>query len=243
MDATKKRSFVGGIMKEKSSRDRFSIIIAIAIIAFGLFILLHNIFPAISIGFYVWPFVPVLLGFILINLGFNFHEGAMFFFCSIGTMTMIAGFILFVNAFLKDPYLWSYAWALIFPFGLGVGRKIAMRYSEDKTRRYTGNDLVILGVIFFLIGGLIFELVFRNKVIMDHAGGQITIGYILVCLGIYILVPKDYHFKKELFEQMNEKTSSFFRSNRSEYTEEEIFSEPPANKPSQEDVDDYLVDE
>ena len=230
-------------MKEKSSRDRFSVIIAIAIIVFGLFILLHNIFPAISIWFYVWPLVPVLLGFILINMGFNFHEGAMYFFCSIGTMTILAGFILFVNAFLRDPYLWSYSWALIFPFGYGLGRKIAIRNSNNGVRRYNGNDLVILGILFFLIGGLVFELVFRNTVIMDHVGGQITVGYILVCLGIYILVPKDYHFKKELFEQVNEKTSSFFRSDQSDKSVKEESSESNDKEPTEEDVDDFLVNE
>jgi glucan phosphoethanolaminetransferase (alkaline phosphatase superfamily) len=216
-------------MQTKKKRDRFNLFFGIIVVAAGIFFLLQNLFPTMAVWDFFWPILPILLGLTLIQMGSLFHDGGRSFFVLIGSMLMMAGLLLLIQNYIKHPYWWSYAWPLIFPGAFGIGQIICSRNGTRKNTFHNGLSFLIIGIVFFLFGLLLFQYVFRNSLFNEGMRSQLNYGFMMVCLGIFILLPKKYCFNQHV-------THSFSRA------KENLFSTQEKSK-SQSSNTDYTATE
>lgn len=249
-------------MQTKKKRDRFNLFFGIVVVAAGVFFLLQNMFPNIAIWAYFWPILPIVLGLTLIQMGRLFHDGGKSFFVVTGSMLMMAGALILVHNFWKTPYWWSYAWPLVFPGAFGIGQIVAGTYGSRKNSIHNGVSLLILGVVFFLLGMLLFQFLFKNALFNDITRTQLNHGFIMVCLGIFILFPKKIYFDPHISQHFSQVKKAFFtgdeknrkstqNKNRDFIMQEELITENnPPNQQTEvttekniepEEVDDFLT--
>lgn len=187
-------------MQTKRNNDRFNLFLGIIVIVAGVFFLLQNLFPQMPLWSYFWPLLPIVLGLTLIQMGSMFRDGGRPFFLITGSMLIMAGLLILLQNFLKSPYWWSYAWTLIFPGAFGVGQIICGKISSRKKMINSGISLLVLGIVFFIVGLVLFQFVFQNAYVTDSTRTQLNYGFVLVCLGIFILTPKKFYFESPNFD-------------------------------------------
>jgi hypothetical protein len=186
-------------MPIKKNSDRFNLFLGIIVIVAGVFFLLQNLFPHMPLWSYFWPLLPIVLGLTLIQMGSMFRDGGRPFFIITGSMLIIAGLLIFIQSFLQNPYWWSYAWTLVFPGAFGIGQIICGNASSRKKVNYSGISLLALGIVFFIVGLVLFQFVFQNAFVTDSTRTQLNYGFILVCLGIFMLTPKKFYLESSNF--------------------------------------------
>ncbi len=187
-------------MQTKKNNDRFNLFLGIIVIVAGVFFLLQNLFPHMFLWSYFWPLLPIVLGLTLIQMGSTFRDGGRPFFLITGSMLIMAGLLILIQSFLQNPYWWSYAWTLIFPGAFGVGQIICGSVSSRKKINNSGISLFVLGIVFFIVGLILFQFVFQNAFVTDTTRTQLNYGFILVCLGIFILTPKKFYLESSNFD-------------------------------------------
>jgi uncharacterized membrane protein HdeD (DUF308 family) len=203
----KEKSFIGGTdMQKKRNNDRFNLFLGIIVIVAGVFFLLQNLFPQMPLWSYFWPLLPIVLGLTLIQMGSMFSDGGRPFFLITGSMLIMAGLLILLQSFLQNPYWWSYAWTLIFPGAFGVGQIICGQISSRKKINNSGISLLVLGIVFFVVGLVLFQFVYQNAYVTDSIRTQLNYGFVLVCLGIFILTPKKFYLESSNFD-----TKRFFQ--------------------------------
>jgi hypothetical protein len=197
-------------MQIKKKHDRFNLFFGIIVVAAGIFFLLQNLFPNIAVWDFFWPILPILLGLTLIQMGTLFHDGGRSFFVLVGSMLMMAGLLILIQNFIKHPYWWSYAWPLIFPGAFGIGQIICSMNGSRKNTFHNGLSFFIIGIVFFAFGWLLFQVVFRNSLFNEGMRSQLNYGFMLVCLGIFILLPKKYCFNQHVTHSFSRAKENFF---------------------------------
>ncbi len=227
-------------MQKKRNNDRFNLFLGIIVIVAGVFFLLQNLFPQMPLWSYFWPLLPIVLGLTLIQMGSMFRDGGRPFFLITGSMLIMAGLLILLQSFLQNPYWWSYAWTLIFPGAFGVGQIICGRISSRKKINNSGISLLVLGIVFFIVGLVLFQFVFQNAYVNDSTRTQLNYGFVLVCLGIFILTPKKFYLESSRF------TSSHFFTKRAQNEQEnpeESFSDVPYTTEEYQNESTVEVDE
>jgi hypothetical protein len=71
----------------------------------------------------------------------------------------MAGVILLYQSTADDFESWAYAWALVFPTSIGLGRMIYGSLKERKDMVASGGRSALIGATLFVVGAFFFELV------------------------------------------------------------------------------------
>jgi hypothetical protein len=112
-----------------------------------------------DIGHYAWPSFIIIPGLLLFLASFVFEQRIGIKLAMFSAMVATAGGILFVQNVFDVYASWAYAWALIAPTSIGMGKLTygLLRGMRDEVKR--GLSLSGIGFAMFLIGGFFFELV------------------------------------------------------------------------------------
>ncbi|HPJ12145.1 MAG TPA: DUF5668 domain-containing protein [Caldisericia bacterium] len=224
-------------MQKKRNTDRFNLFLGIIVIVAGVFFLLQNLFPQMPLWSYFWPLLPIVLGLTLIQMGSMFSDGGRPFFLITGSMLIMAGLLILLQSFLQNPYWWSYAWTLIFPGAFGVGQIICGKISSRKKINNSGISLLVLGIVFFVVGLVLFQFVYQNAYVTDSIRTQLNYGFVLVCLGIFILTPKKFYLESSRFTVnrfFTDRIQNEQEKSEESFSDESIMTEEYQNESSNE---------
>lgn len=155
----------------------------VALIAFGVLILIGQIFQRTNFWGAFWPFFPIALGVIFYVVMFAGGKSAAPFAIPATIITMIGLILLFQN--LTGYWeTWAYAWALIV-FSVGLGIYIAGLWGDKASDRRGGMDVMKVGLILFIIFGALMELLFSN--FLSRNVMQYLFPALMILLGVYLI--------------------------------------------------------
>lgn len=171
------------------SQRRFSIVLGVILVLFGVFILAVQFIPALG-GWitltFSWPWIIIGVGLFLFLLALFTGTPGMAVPASI--VTGIGGILYWQNA-VENFASWSYAWSLI-PGFAGIGRIIAGLLGEDRRRSIQeGINMILVSLVLFAIFGSIF------------GGFQILGQYwpvLLILLGVWFLLQALFRTRKSI---------------------------------------------
>ena len=143
---------------EPQKRNAGAIAGGVALIAFGLLVLLGQIFARTDFWKNMWPIFPIALGVIFYVVMFAGGKGAAGFAIPATIITMIGLILLFQN--LTGQWeTWSYAWALVFPTSIGLGLLIKGLWEEREPDVRQGRQMVLVGLIIFVAAAVFFAVI------------------------------------------------------------------------------------
>jgi hypothetical protein len=133
-----------------------------------------------------WPLFIIIPGLTLMVVGF----------VSVGSVATIPGGILtmlgVVLAYTSstgDWPFWAYGWALVTPFGIGLGMYLQALRDHDQVALRTGRSLLAIGVMIFLVGFVLFESILGISG-RDYFGpaGKAALPLLLILVGAILLM-------------------------------------------------------
>jgi hypothetical protein len=106
-----------------------------------------------------WPFFVIIPGLAVSGAGLVAGGTTGERITPLGSaLTMVGVILLYQNA--TDHFeSWAYAWALVFPTSIGLGRMLYGSLQGSKVMVATGGRWALAGTVLFLIGAFFFELV------------------------------------------------------------------------------------
>ncbi len=165
-----------------------AIVWGVILIALGVLFLLQELFN-LDVWHYAWPFlliVPGLLCFAAMALGGK-NSGGLAIPGSI--LTMVGLLLLYQNTFDRFES-WAYAWALIFPTSIGIGRFIEGWWSDRPELRANGIAMVRSGLVLFLILAAFFELVLNLGGFFREDTARFAFPALLILIGVLLLLSR-----------------------------------------------------
>lgn len=170
-----------------SSRNKLGIILGAILIGAGALFLIAELTGLASFGL-LWPMIIMLVGagfFIGMFIGGPEAGGLAI----PGSIILTVGLILLIqNAF--DLWItWSYAWALIIS-AVGLGLVIFGAYSDKRDLRESGVKLINLGLVLFVVFGLIASLLWNAAGVTNTGYG--FFGLMMSLIGLYLLIHRAY---------------------------------------------------
>jgi hypothetical protein len=130
---------------------------ALLVILGGLF-LVAQVFD-IDVGRFTWPFLIILPGVLLLAFGVATEGGAGEALAVLGSITTVTGALLLFQSTFDYYQSWAYAWALVFPTSIGLGRMIHGTIRRNPQAVRAGTTLAAVGVALFLVGAFFFEMI------------------------------------------------------------------------------------
>ncbi len=112
-----------------------------------------------DLGRFGWPFFVIIPGLAVSGVGLAAGGPTGERVTPLGAAVTMTGVILLYQSTVDHFQSWAYAWALVFPTSIGLGR---LAYGSLKGREElvaTGRRLALVGVVLFLVGAFFFELV------------------------------------------------------------------------------------
>ena len=133
-----------------------------------------------------WPLFIIIPGLTLMVIGF-FWLGAPATIPG-GIVTML-GLVLAYSNSSGHWAVWAYAWALVAPFGVGLGMYLQALRDRDHTALESGRTLLFVGLMIFLIGFVLFESILGVSG-RDTFGpfGKAALPLLLILVGVILLV-------------------------------------------------------
>jgi hypothetical protein len=182
-------------MASRHSNGAFSALAGISLVLIGVVFLAQQFFGD-SLNFiswsFLWPLFVVVpgLAFFAAMLQGGKRSGA---FAIPGSIITITGVLLFYQNATGHWQSWAYAWALIAPTGVGIGRIIQGRWSENPFANRGGRRLVAIGLTLFIVGAIFFELVLNISGFASGLVGQLVLPILLIATGAYLVMSKRPH--------------------------------------------------
>jgi hypothetical protein len=165
-------------------RGGSSTALGIVLVVLGLFALGVVVF-GIDLTSYGWPLFVIIPGLTLLVLGFvGLGPGA-----SIpgGILTML-GLVLAYQSSSGDWPSWAFAWALVAPFGVGLGMYLQALRDRDPAALRRGRNLMFAGAITFMIGFVFFESILGISGNDYGIFGKAALPALLIVIGVILLV-------------------------------------------------------
>lgn len=133
-----------------------------------------------------WPLFIIIPGLTLLVVGF-FNIGAVATIPG-GLLTML-GVVLAYTSSTGDWPFWAYGWALVVPFGIGLGMYLQALRDHDQHALRSGRTLMAIGVMIFLVGFVLFESILGISG-RDYFGpaGKAALPLLLILVGVVLLV-------------------------------------------------------
>jgi hypothetical protein len=141
----------------ETNRNRGSLFIGIILIVAGVLFLLSRIVGMNGWGAF-WPFIVIAVGaafFVGMALGGR-SAGVL---AIPGSIIVMVGLILLLQSWLAIWETWAYAWTLIV-CAVGLGIAFFGMWSDQPDLRNSGWGLARLGLVLFVVFGVLFEFIF-----------------------------------------------------------------------------------
>jgi hypothetical protein len=159
--------------------------IGIVLVVIGIFALVV-VLSGVDFTESGWPLFIIIPGLTLLVVGFVSVGAA----ATIpgGVLTML-GVVLAYSSATGDWPVWAYAWALVAPFGIGLGMYLQALRDHDQHALRSGRTLLFVGVMIFLIGFVLFESILGISG-RDYFGpvGKAALPLLLILVGVILLV-------------------------------------------------------
>jgi hypothetical protein len=179
-------------MTSGHSKGAFSSLAGVALVLIGLIFLAQQFFGE-WLGFlswsFLWPLFVVIPGLAFFAAMLQGGKGASALAIP-GSIITMTGVLLFYQNATGHWQSWAYAWALIAPTGVGFGRIIQGRRSENPFARREGRRLVAIGITLFLVGAIFFELVLNISGFASGLIGQLVLPVLLIVTGAFLVMSR-----------------------------------------------------
>jgi hypothetical protein len=131
------------------------VLLGIAFLMTRFFLLVFDF----DFGHYAWPLFILVPGVLMFLTAFLAERQAGSILAMFGSMIIMTGIVLMVQNLFDLYSTWAYAWALITPMSMGLGKLVygALRGLGDEVR--TGLAMTGIGAAIFVVAGAFFELV------------------------------------------------------------------------------------
>jgi hypothetical protein len=140
----------------------------------------------VDVGQYGWPLLVILAGITFLGIGLSSRISAGF--VVPGSIISMVGLILAVQNTFGLWAAWSYAWALVFPFAVGIGLALlGMRMNQPDQVR-VGTRMAGMGVVLFLVFGAFFEGILHVSGVDLGSVGDLLIPLVLIGSGMLLIV-------------------------------------------------------
>ncbi len=160
-----------------------SLALGIVLVVVGIFFLIMRLFN-IDLSSYGWPLYVIIPGLTLLVVGFvSLGTGALI----PGGIITMTGLVLAYQNSTGDWASWSYAWALVVPFGLGIGLFLHGLRDRDKKQLKQGRSLMFWGLMIFMIGFVLFESILDVSGIDYGLVGRAALPALLIIIGVTLL--------------------------------------------------------
>lgn len=158
--------------------------LGLILVVAGVIFLVAQFLP-FDVGQYGWPLFVILIGAAFLVIGL---ATPAFGFVVPGSIVTMVGLILAVQNTFDLWAAWSYAWALVFPFSVGIG--IALLGMEMKNQKQVrdGTRMAGTGIALFLVFGAFFEGILHVDGFEIGSIGNLLISFILIASGVVLLV-------------------------------------------------------
>jgi hypothetical protein len=168
----------------RASRGGSSAALGIVLVVVGLFALGVVLF-GIDLTQYGWPLFVIIPGLTLLVVGFlGGGAGAS---VPGGIVTML-GLVLAYQSSSGDWPSWAFTWALVVPFGVGLGLYLQALRDRDTVMLRRGRTLMFAGAMIFLIGFVLFESILGISGQDYGVFGKAALPGLLIIIGIVLLV-------------------------------------------------------
>ena len=155
----------------------------ILIVAGVIFLIAQHI--PFDVGQATWPMFIILFGVSFLIIGLATPAVG---FVVPGSIATIVGLILAVQNTFDLWAAWSYAWALVFPFSIGVGIALLGMQMKNQRQVREGTRMAGVGIALFLVFGAFFEGLLHVDGFEIGSVGSLLISFILIASGVVLLV-------------------------------------------------------
>jgi hypothetical protein len=159
--------------------------LGLILIAAGVVFLAARHLP-FDFGHLGWPLLVILTGVALVVGGFAKRTASGLLVP--GSIITVVGLITAVQNTFSLWATWSYAWALVFPFSIGLGIALQGLLAHDLAAVRSGTTMAATGIAMFLVFGALFEGILRVSGSDLGAAGDLLIACILTASGVVLLV-------------------------------------------------------
>jgi hypothetical protein len=173
-------------MSEHKKVFNWQLYVGFVLIAAGGLFLADQLLADLDLMEKFWPLLIVLLG-VTLFLGMLVTRRRGAGLAIPGAVITSLGILFFVQNLFDLWETWAYAWALLIS-AVGVGMLIMNLYIKRLALRRVAGLILGIGLLLFVVFGILFELVFFSSR-MDTASG-LFLGIGLVLFGLFILLSR-----------------------------------------------------
>ncbi|HWQ21205.1 MAG TPA: hypothetical protein VN478_00585 [Clostridia bacterium] len=172
-------------MNNNGQNERNTRALGLLLLAVGAWILIAR-FIHINLGDWLWPFWIIVPGGLIIALGFHESrrkgEGLVTF----GSIVAVTGIILFIQNITGQWQSWAYAWALLFPGSIGLGKYLWGKQTGNAAAVHAAEKTIRVAVMLFIGFGIFFEVVLGIGGFHLGSAGRIIVPVLLIAAGVAI---------------------------------------------------------
>lgn len=169
-------------MTDREQNERNTRVLGLVLLAAGAWILISR-FVHLDLGAWLWPFWIIVPGGLLVALGFRDtrrnSEGLVTF----GSIVAVTGIILFLQNITGQWQSWAYAWTLLFPGSIGLGKYLWGSQMHDEHAVRQGEQSMQTALIMFVAFGLFFEVILGIGGLHLGSVGHIIVPVLLIAGG------------------------------------------------------------
>ena len=154
----------------------------LVLIGLGILFFMGQLF-GLNVWGFIWPFFIIVAG-SMFFVGMISGGRSTAALAIPGSVIVTIGLILLVQNVFNIWSTWAYAWTLLMS-AAGVGLVIAGNWGGQEQMRRVGRGIVLIGVVFFIIFGVLFE--FGALLLGTQGLGSIFWGILLIIAGVIIL--------------------------------------------------------
>ena len=159
--------------------------LGVFLIVAGIVFLFARFLP-FDIGQYGWPLFVIMAGAAFMIIGLTSRSTAGF--VVPGAIVSVVGLILAVQNAFGLWAAWSYAWALVFPFAVGIGIALLGMQLNRPEQVKTGTRMAGMGIVLFLVFGAFFEGILHVSGYDFGVAGNVVIPLVLIFSGVVLIV-------------------------------------------------------
>jgi len=170
-----------------SHSNREALILGGGLLLMGIILLVGRIL-SIPFGDYMWPFIFIVPGVLVFMSALVSESSSGEGLSILGAILTTLGLIFLFQSITGLWASWAYIWALVAPASIGAAQMI---YGSRKNREsivQSGRKLVNLGLIFFAIGFVFFEVIIGISGFGIGNFGLPVVPVMMVFIGAVILV-------------------------------------------------------
>ncbi len=172
-------------MNNDEQQGRNTRALGLLLLAAGAWILIGR-FIHLDLGAWLWPFYIIVPGGLLIALGFRDirqrSEGLVTF----GSIVAITGIILFLQNMTGQWQSWAYAWTLLFPGSIGLGKYLWGSRVHNADAMQQGRKTIRVALVMFIAFGLFFEVILGVGALHLGSVGRIAAPALLIVGGVVL---------------------------------------------------------